>query len=133
MATALPDEQRVYGVARDITERKTAEKAFHQYQLRLKTLASQLTLTEEKERRRIAGDLHDKVSQSLALARLHIATFRRQATDPTQTEGKTDCQIQGVAGIGLAQMSSEPFALQVARYGRGERRRVDRHRVGLSV
>jgi len=86
MATPLPNEQRVYAVARDITERKTVEKAFHQYQLRLKTLASQLTLTEEKERRRIAGDLHDKVSQSLALARVHIATFRRQATDPTQTE-----------------------------------------------
>ena len=39
----------------DITQRKQAEEQLQQYQQRLKALASQLTITEEKERRVIAA------------------------------------------------------------------------------
>jgi PAS domain S-box-containing protein len=85
MATPLPDEKRIYAVARDITERKQAEQMLQSYQQRLKALASQQTITEEKERRRIAADLHDHVSQSLALARIQIASARKLASDPRQT------------------------------------------------
>jgi signal transduction histidine kinase len=47
----------------------------------LKALASRLTIAEEKERRAIAADLHDHVGQSLALARVQLASARKSATD----------------------------------------------------
>ena len=65
----------------DITDRKQDELTLQKYQQRLKALASQLTLAEEKERRRIATDLHDHVGQSLALAHIQIAAACKSATD----------------------------------------------------
>ena len=61
----------------DISERKQAEQEILEYQQRLKSLAAELTLTEERERRRIAAELHDHVGQSLALARIQLATARK--------------------------------------------------------
>ena len=61
---------------RIITDRKQAEQELQEYQGRLKALASELTLAEERERRRIAADLHDHVSQSLALARIQLGKAR---------------------------------------------------------
>lgn len=71
-------------IEEDITERKQAEKEILRYQQHLKALASQLTVTEEKERRRIATDLHDQIGQSLALARMQIAATLKSATDAGQ-------------------------------------------------
>lgn len=62
----------IIGMVMDITERKLAEEKLHVYQARLKALASQLTIAEEKERRAIAADLHDHVGHSLALARMQL-------------------------------------------------------------
>jgi signal transduction histidine kinase len=53
------------------------------YNERLKALALQLTLTEEKERRNIASDLHDNIGHSLALARMQLDAVRRAAS-PTE-------------------------------------------------
>ena len=66
---------------RDISERKQAEKKILDYQQRLKALASQLTIAEEKERRAIAAALHDHVGQSLALARIQLASARKFTSD----------------------------------------------------
>ncbi|NQT68042.1 MAG: transporter substrate-binding domain-containing protein [Desulfobacteraceae bacterium] len=65
----------------EIDERKQAEKKILEYQQRLKALASQLTVTEETERHRIAADLHDHVGQSLALARMQIAAASKSVSD----------------------------------------------------
>jgi PAS domain S-box-containing protein len=72
---------RGIGTVQDITERKQAEQKISEYQKRLKALASQLTIAEEKERRAIAADLHDHVGQSLALARMQIASARKSTLD----------------------------------------------------
>jgi len=61
---------------------KQAEQKLIDYQQRLKALAFQLTIVEEKERRRLAADLHDNVGQSLALARLQIASARKSVSEP---------------------------------------------------
>jgi PAS domain S-box-containing protein len=50
---------------RDITERKSAEAKLIEYQNQLRSLASQLTLAEEHERRRFATYLHDHIGQTL--------------------------------------------------------------------
>lgn len=68
-------------IEEDITDRKQAEREILRYHERLKALASQLTVTEEKERRRIAVDLHDHVGQSLALARMQIDSAKKSAAD----------------------------------------------------
>ena len=80
MATSLPNEERVYAVGRDITRRKQSELDLNQYQQRLKALASQLTIAEENERRRIAVGLHDHVCQSLALANIQLELIKRKSS-----------------------------------------------------
>jgi PAS domain S-box-containing protein len=63
----------------DITERKQAEEMLQVYQERLRALAVTLTRTEERERRKIATELHDHVGQSLAVMRIQLATARKEA------------------------------------------------------
>ena len=63
-------------IGRDITERNEAEERFLEYQAQLKSLASQLILAEEREKRRIATELHDQVSQSLVISKLKLETLR---------------------------------------------------------
>jgi PAS domain S-box-containing protein len=64
-------------IVRDITEEKEAEEEIQAYQGKLKSLASQLTLAEEREKRRIAGELHDQVSQSLAFSKMKLEVLRK--------------------------------------------------------
>jgi PAS domain S-box-containing protein len=66
----------IVAVYDDVTERKWAEEKLLKYQRQLKQLTSQLALTEERERRRIAGELHDQLCQSLALAKIRLDAIR---------------------------------------------------------
>lgn len=61
----------VFGL--DITAQKAAEKKLLAHQGRLRSLASQLSLAEERQRRRIAVEVHDQVGQSLAFAKMKLA------------------------------------------------------------
>ena len=69
------------GIVRDITEQKKSEQKLREYQQRLKALTAELALSEEKERRRIAMELHDQVGQTLAVARIQLATAKKAASD----------------------------------------------------
>ncbi len=53
-------------ISKDISKRKESES-------KLKRLNSALTLAEEQERKRIADNLHDNVSQPLAMAKLKLS------------------------------------------------------------
>lgn len=66
----------VLGTGFDITERKKAEEEILLYQHKLRSLAADLTLTEERARRKIAAALHDQVIQMLALSRIKIETLK---------------------------------------------------------
>jgi len=71
----------IFGMVMDITKRKQAEQRILDYQQRLKTLASKLTIAEEKERRAIASDLHDRVCQSLVIANMQLDSARRSDSE----------------------------------------------------
>ncbi|HIJ53611.1 MAG TPA: PAS domain S-box protein [Planctomycetes bacterium] len=81
--TILKDENgKVIGhlsSGQDITERKRADEKLLDYQAQLKSLASQLTLAEEHERRRIATELHDQISQSLVVSKLKLEALHESA------------------------------------------------------
>jgi len=61
----------------DITERRKAKQKLIDYQSQLKSLASQLTLAEEHERRRLAIELHDRISQSLVISKIKLEALRK--------------------------------------------------------
>jgi PAS domain S-box-containing protein len=50
---------------RDITDRKNAEEALQKSEEQLRHLSTQLLEVQEHERKRIAGELHDSIGQSL--------------------------------------------------------------------
>jgi len=62
----------VEGIAENITERKRVEEKFVTYQTRLKRLSSALSLTEERERRHISEDLHDRIGQALTVIKMKL-------------------------------------------------------------
>ena len=75
----------VFAAARDITERRRAEAA-------LRRLASELVMAEERERKRIAGVLHDDIAQILASVRMRLDMLQgipSEQKDKTLQEAKT--------------------------------------------
>ncbi len=65
-------------ITKDITVRKDAENAIKVYQENLRSMTSELNLAVEKERRRIAVDLHDHLGQSLAMARIKLSGMKNE-------------------------------------------------------
>lgn len=64
----------------EIAERKRTEKKLIDYQQKLQSLASDLTLTEEHQRRQIATDLHDSIGQSLAMSKMKLSEIRNSSS-----------------------------------------------------
>jgi len=67
---------------KDITQEKQVQAEISAYQERLRSLASELSLTEERERRRLAADLHDHIGQILALAQIKLGELHQVAFTP---------------------------------------------------
>lgn len=71
----LGNPQGFIGISRDISDRKKIEKEIQEYQEKLRSLASTLSLTEQRERRNIASFVHDQISQKLALAKIKLGAL----------------------------------------------------------
>jgi PAS domain S-box-containing protein len=69
----------VEGTMADITERVTAEQNTLANIELLRSLTSELVMTEERERRRIAVDLHDNIGQTLAMSKIKLDSLLEQA------------------------------------------------------
>lgn len=96
---------RTIAVVEDITERKEAEAALMQLTLdlerrvlertkeltesqrRLRALASELNLAEQRERRRLAAELHDYLAQLLVVGRIKLSqALHKLGTAPPREE-----------------------------------------------
>jgi len=77
------------GVNHDITRRREAEEAnkkhlekINEYQKKLKNLYYELTVAEEKERRKIAEYLHDGLGQTISIASIKLSSIARGELPP---------------------------------------------------
>lgn len=68
--------QEIFCVGTDVTDRKRLEQASTKYRRRLQGLTERLTVTEEKLRRQLAGQIHDTVIQTLSFAAMRLAGLR---------------------------------------------------------
>lgn len=59
----------------EIRVREHVEKKLREHQNELQTLASELSLAEERERRRFAANLHDTISQNLVMAHMKLESL----------------------------------------------------------
>jgi len=60
------------------------QAAAHKVKLRLMT--AELSLAEERERRRIAMDIHDSIGQTLAIIKMKLRELKKKAFSPEFTE-----------------------------------------------
>ncbi len=63
----------------ETSRRKLAEAQLVEFQERLRSLTSQLSLAEERERRRIAVYLHDNIGQKLAISSIKLGQLKDAA------------------------------------------------------
>ncbi len=79
------------GSCLDVTEQKVALDGLRQNQIELRDLTGKLLVAQEAERRRIARELHDDLSQSLALLAVQLDLVRRQ---PPATAAQLGTRVQ---------------------------------------
>ena len=70
---------RMRGTVQDVTAQKQAEEKILDDQKLLRSLTAELLLSEERERRKIAADLHDSVGQILAFSDRELGTLQKSA------------------------------------------------------
>jgi PAS domain S-box-containing protein len=73
---------RVQVVGQDITAHVQREQELLTHQQHLRALASELALTEERERRQIAADLHDRIGQALTIAVMKTGLLEGDVSAP---------------------------------------------------
>jgi signal transduction histidine kinase len=75
---------RFWGSGRDITAMREAENALAQHDAQLRALATEITLAEERARRKLASELHDGPAQNLAGMAMQLAELKRLVSDQEQ-------------------------------------------------
>jgi PAS domain S-box-containing protein len=63
---------------RDITESILAKNKIEDYQMSLQSLTSEISLIEEKQKKEIAANIHDHLSQSLVISKMRISDLEKK-------------------------------------------------------
>ena len=93
----------------DITEQKKAEEQLLAYQEQLRSLATELSRAEARERRRIATYLHDEIGQALVATRMKFGALKK-STNKKEIDQMID-QIQAILGKIIDDTRSVTFDL----------------------
>ena len=107
----------VVTVIRDITERRRAEEALLLNHRKLRSLASELSLAEERERRRIAVNLHDHACQSLVLAKMKAQTLLDGASPADTTALQCICESLGEAIDDIRELTFDLSSATLYKFG----------------
>jgi len=70
----------------EISERQKAQERLLGYQKELRSLASELSLAEERLRRKVASDVHDHIGQNLAISKMKVEELRQSLADSKAVE-----------------------------------------------
>ncbi len=83
----------------DITRRMEFQKKLRDYQDKLRQTAHDAALAEERERRRIAVEVHDHIGQALALAQIKLTSIREAIQGPPRVsfDQAVDLLVQSIA------------------------------------
>ena len=68
----LPDKEVVFAIAKDVTERKQAEKEIEEKYQKFKSLATHFKSSIEKDRKYLAYELHEELAQLAAVIKMDI-------------------------------------------------------------
>ncbi|MFZ5452610.1 MAG: PAS domain S-box protein [Thermodesulfobacteriota bacterium] len=79
--TGTGENQFAVAMVENLTPQREAEEKIRNYQEQLRSLASQLSLAEERERRILATELHDHIGQILALTQIKLGSLRDKAAN----------------------------------------------------
>lgn len=96
---------RIQGTAQDITEQVETRQRLQEYHHALLTMTDQLSRAEERERQRLASDLHDDIAQTLALCSIrlsspHLATGNSaQSQEIALIRQRIDNAIESIRGM----------------------------------
>jgi PAS domain S-box-containing protein len=84
------DGPAIAGIVSDMTKRLEAEEALRESDKELRILSNQLLSAEEKERKRIARELHDGIGQALSAIKFSVEnSLRELRNQPDQSELKS--------------------------------------------
>lgn len=87
----------------EVLERQRAQEEILAHQQTLRKLAADLSLTEERERREIASQLHDGVGQMLAFAQMRLESVLGSAGDGSR-DGMNEALVQLKEAIGQTRL-----------------------------
>jgi signal transduction histidine kinase len=102
-------EEKVRELEETLARQKEAEEELIAYRERLKTLAAELAHAEERERCRIAVELHDAVGQRLAQSEMMLNSLAKILTSP-ECIRRID-EIRGILDISIDQVRSLTFRI----------------------
>ncbi|OPL12816.1 MAG: hypothetical protein AVO39_03900 [delta proteobacterium MLS_D] len=66
-------------VGQDVTEAKEAERKLSENYERMRLMSSELARTEERERQQLATELHDRIGQTMAVAKMKLEALQKDA------------------------------------------------------
>ncbi len=95
-----------------LEERKQAERNLYGYQERLRSLASEISKTEEQTRRKIAVELHDNIGHNLTITKMKTETLLEELAN-TEYSGSVNEIVDSIIKS-IKDVSSFTFELSPA-------------------